>query len=1123
MSVETPSQPITENPKHTPDLDRLLNMFDEDDPSPKVAGSPLFTKNPDAAQDINAVIPDDVDVEAFFARHAAAAEEANRTPIFLKNPPAVGDIETPALGAAAGSNAPDSAAAEPAPAVALSAPNGSEPIHAAQPHAESGDEEKPEGAGPSWWEVLQNKLHGLASEGPPAEREEDQESRKADRESAFAGIISLFERGKRKIAENLRQKGKSPEDASAVDEAMRESIEADPGVDAATRDRAHAALDRLSTLEGLIDQDIQESNQGWLAQKATKFGGDKTRAMIGLGLTGLTLIGNLTVPYGGDFIRFARAGLGIWNYGALSSRLFMNSHLRKEIPASFARTDEIVAQLQDEELNQEERAALADELRVEIAKQIAYQRQGIDVKRFLHTEKASDPAEAPKNPWERFVAWSKTPEGKRAIGTTALLAAPAVLAGIAPALGAAAGIAAGAAKLGMVGANGYSLFLGVKRLQEMDKTAEIKTSGLADPTLSAIREYERVLLESGIAGETDEEQQSNLANVANGFIKAAKVHTARSSIQSLIYCLPGAVSAALYYNATGHFRHFENGSKVALATAAAHEQADGAPEHQFVQNGGSNTETPADDGPPKSTTIAPGTGESSTQAPDKTAPEPHTGGTTAPENDGPPKSTTIAPGTGEASGSGTAGGKDAPATPQPNGESHRTIPVTPEERGYRVIPNTPEVASEADTLEHFKHDVTNEYGKHDFGEIFKHTDGKEYVYLDLAHNGVQSEGALTEVREIDGKKFAFIQWADLRNRNGIPEHLSDHAIKIEIPAGATSVDIEGKAGQIVSLDDPNKYYAGLSPDGKPIYTTADKAEIFQFSNKRALVEEYFSKLPNGKAQWEALQAKLGDKIKGDDWNFTTARSGVIGWSEDGAPEVQVKWDHTENLLTGISGGEKNGATLEFAPTQPTQTHEELLKIAGGNEVLAKQLESTGFAFQNLGVRFESLRITDTSPEGVEKALNALGTASVDVAERLKTAMATPETKTKLLDAVTAKIHDGHLDRDELFKIIGIPMQAENIDELKTNAAEIDLDLYKDSTKQFEDYYEKQNSPWLLSLKLLNRTLTNREDDISEAWIKDREDGTRIVSVIMNDNTVKQYIVPKESFKVPALDTPESAK
>lgn len=898
-------------------------------------------------------------------------------------------------------------------------------------------------------------------------------------------------------------------------EAVAAKIESDPAVDPETKKKAVEVNEALDTLEGAINKRLVDRQNSMINRVGQWLGGsEKIRAGMAVALAAGSIATNGLVLYGaveslshiasGSKLieqgitqggaqagKLLRGGFGILNYGNLSSRFLMGKVLAKEVPEAFRQTEEAVERLKDPNLPPVEKDILVKRLEEGIARQLLYYRQGIDIQRYYN--QAGSPETKPsKSLMSRFVEWRKTDEGRKALTTLAVCSTPILLGALVPAVGAVSAAAgaslAVAAKAGMVGTSVHSLMVNVKRFREMPKqpVVERDQSPMLQETLNALQTYEQNRLES-YTGQAKIELVEQLTKEID---KRTNSEASRYQQQATKRFLLGAIPAAAFYM-------FANAKP---AQAAEH----GSPHEVHA------TESSATGGIRAITTDEHGVKISSL---DSASHEPKIHSLDSPKA-GTPE---IHSYDGHRSGAPKIESMDdGHETKSPPPIEHDKTFHTPESEvpgGTTNTESTPEGAvpnhefRDPDYRPNFTDKLSGEGATKPFGEVYG-PEGDKHAVIDMNGDGVAQTAEEVKIIEKDGHYSALVQWADIYGKDGRPDYMHDHAVRIDMAPGDKDISISGKFGRLVSLDDPDRYISGFDKNGHPIEGSSTTAEIFQFSRKADVVEFHVSA-----DTWSKVQER--EDLKRDDWNLIVGRSGAIACNEEGAAEFQIDWQHVDDRLVGMA----NDTTFEYVPTVEPQNHDAILAATGGNEELTTVIEKKSFVFDNLGFRLEAIVIPASDGDSrvaITHAIEALRDTSFGMGDQIKAIWSDPSEKHKLIETLASNVHDGRISADQIREALLIPPKMSSI---TMGGAGWPWHEYgkrmQDWAKETMDHYK--TTPWTISLKAIANITETRDKEIKTFSIGYNGLGQKIAEIELENHQKLQYIVPKESFPLGELE------
>ncbi len=398
-----------------------------------------------------------------------------------------------------------------------------------------------------------------------------------------------------------------------------------------------------------------------------------------------------------------------------------------------------------------------------------------------------------------------------------------------------------------------------------------------------------------------------------------------------------------------------------------------------------------------------------------------------------------------------------------------------------------------------------------FGSVYSQG-GKEWINLDIDHSGHVNAPEKFQVITEGGHKYALVTVADVRGHDGVPEIMTDHAVKVELVntsvKGADELmhdklSIEEQYGVLVDKNHPDQYVVSLDANEQAKYGPKNMAQAFMFGNKRSIVENILYKdNPSG---WEqektAYGSKLDETMNRSDWKYTVGRSGAMASVDNNlSPEIQVDWDHKTNQLIGHG----NNLDFLFNPTDRPLDKEEILASTGGDKGLAAAIYRSGLTFPEGQLQVEAVKFAGPNPADTESALNSMKTFSHELTTRIDLAFGDPTRKAELLQKIQSSVHDNWVDRDVLFKLLAMPEKAITADQAKTGTLLDITGLEKYATANISAF---NSSPWRIPFELLNQTVKRLGSAITSAWQVDKGDNI-VISVILNDHDVKQFVLPK---------------
>ncbi len=914
---------------------------------------------------------------------------------------------------------------------------------------------------------------------------------------------------------------RQPEPSAVIEERVAE----DPAVSPDAKEATGETLEKIDSFEALVNSKLERQNLNpeWVNKIALKLGDPRVREWGGLLLAGASILTNGLVF--GQTIGLAMKGvtkaveiatdptvqqalgasralrplsqiLGMWNAGAVTSRLIREKTLSREIPVMIDRTKEVMSKLEQPDLSGEERPGLQNELASLLGRQLACYRQGIDIERYYNARSEKDARPAPKSVIGRFGEWAKTPEGRK---TILLIGTPLVLSALTP-----IGLPVAVAQAAFLGTTSFSAFERVQRLRAMSNepgaTSPDKPA-LYETTSAALKKYEESL---GLTG-SDEAAAEKLIALAD-----KEVNTNRG--KAALAALPGVVGTAAFYTLIGlpwdkiaHHLHADQ----ALAFVRDKISSIGRAEHAKAATGtvaaagavrpGSYIPTTEYNRPVSTENGAYNFGDDLKNPEGYKGPHPdeiRTPTHTTPENfSGNASPTTRAPLPDHGDGSTRAfqGRPDSDGLPQ---TTHPEQAAATSEPGITG-------------LNDFKAEPPEWAQGHEPGKIFEHN-GQSYAFIDLNNNHHANKAELCRVIEDGGKRSVLLGWADIRGEDGIPEDLSRHnlAVKVDLDSSESDVikTIDNKAGVLVAADHPNQYVTEIS-GGKPHFSSEPtQAQVFLFQHKADLVQGEV-----GAAKWEELKTKIGgEALKREDWQFTVGRHGAIASADnDLIPDMQIRWNHGDQTL----GLDYHSTRFEFNPQeQPlTEAPGKLLEIAKGNPAIANSLEQTSLVFPPFKFGLEAIKLPNSSSASIESMLTDLTHYSSQYKEALSDVMNHAELKARLVETLHNSVHDNRIEAHDLNAALGLPdPDSDRVtpDFIRHNGDELtkaDTLTYLEATKNHPDF---RHSPWILPVSIAERAIKRAGDQLQEIWASERTGGTRIISLLLKNGSVKQYIMPK---------------
>lgn len=840
-------------------------------------------------------------------------------------------------------------------------------------------------------------------------------------------------------------------------------------------EKHHPAYSLLEAIERGIDGELE--TKGLVPKKVEQFFSPVMREKLNFGIAAASLL-TLIPPLAGagGLLRAGRAILGIWNYSTLSGKFGIEHKMRKEVPGILEETDELIKKVETGEITGDEQ----EHLHYLLSLQLTYYKQGILLEKYeTKPPTPPEPSKLPKflegrlGKFEPLLARVASKELAKTVGKAALYSSPLLATFLAPAV----------APILMAGTTGLSLYERSKRIKELSE-AEKEKPAFRDTVVGKNLERYEAALDPQLAesGYRDSILESRVLDI----LTTTNQEKTSFQIEKMLYALPGTLLSSLYYMMT----------------------MGGGPESNAPSTNHTTTSeevTPLPQDPENAQLASQQTGGTASTPPAPGASPPPTPQPTGPAHGaltpaGPAEEEGLRPaGSGHTTPTRPAGmpneGSFTPAGPADQPESRASGPADPDKgrvidyEGQKIPPH-----------QLFEMPAKPEYAEQEFGQIFEQ-DGQRFIMLDLDADSSKDAGEVFKVIEEGGKHFALVNWADIRGQDGIPDYLSKHAVKLEIPSSGTLTSVRGNFGHLVSSENPNQYVSRISESGTVSYTSRkEDAFVMQFSRKADVVSELL-----GDA-WSTLKQRLGQTVERRDWSNFVARSGAMASIDhDLCPEIQV------HRIGEKLQGNWHSLKFTFTPTEAPFSEDEILSLAQGDEVLARHLAQTSFAYAS-----ESFRPTElTLDRSLEEMLSTLRTNAGLFSPESERALLSALDNSESFERIRQTLEDQglgeveSLDVETVFEALGIPLDTRLIESIPDTAPTLSLDAAKSQiTALLEEY---KHDPWILSLRQIHHNLSF-ESNTSSIRLIPQNDRQDILALTWSDGREKHYVVPPQKLK-----------